>query len=312
MSLPLDALKLITAPMVDQSDLPFRILCRRYGATLTYTQMFMASDLISDQSYRREILEELRAGWTAPFGRPVAVQLAGNDPETIVEAARLVEPYCDAIDLNLGCPQKKAELGHFGGYLILSKADWRIATSIVSGLSQSLTVPIFVKMRLCSPVRDTVTLAKELVSSGASVVCLHARYVSSRRRRKGAADLNWVAQMKKTFQYEGISAQVISNGNVRVYQDIQENLKITGADGVMMGEAALGNPKIFSASSAVNYLGCIDLADEYLTLCENYPDTVTLKHVRQHVKSFFAYHDFIRNTLLVKQNKNTRMGQVRG
>src|SRR5258706_4802211 len=103
----------VTAPMVGQSDLPWRILCRRHGATLACklldhivlfilcvlidTQMFIAEKLLQDEEYRRLHLLDLETGWTAPLGRPVVAQLAVNDPETIFAAAKIIEPFCDAV-----------------------------------------------------------------------------------------------------------------------------------------------------------------------------------------------------------------------
>jgi hypothetical protein len=105
----------VTAPMVGQSDLAWRILCRRYGATLTCklldhivllilrilidTQMFIAEKLLQDEEYQRLHLLDLKTGWTAPLGRPVVVQLAGNDPDTIFAAAKVIEPFCDAVSM---------------------------------------------------------------------------------------------------------------------------------------------------------------------------------------------------------------------
>ena len=103
----------VTAPMVGQSDLPWRILCRRYGATLACklpdsplliilhvlidTQMFIAERLLQDEEYRRLHMLDLETGWTAPLGRPVVVQLAGNDPDIILAAAKIIESFCDAV-----------------------------------------------------------------------------------------------------------------------------------------------------------------------------------------------------------------------
>lgn len=103
----------VTAPMVGQSDLPWRILCSRHGATLACklldhvvllilymlidTQMFIAEKLLQDEEYRRLHLLDLETGLNAPLGRPVVVQLAGNDPETIFAAAKIIEPFCDAV-----------------------------------------------------------------------------------------------------------------------------------------------------------------------------------------------------------------------
>ncbi|EGO03888.1 hypothetical protein SERLA73DRAFT_119513 [Serpula lacrymans var. lacrymans S7.3] len=228
-------LQSISAPMVNQSDLPFRILTRKYGATVAYTQMLIPEKLINDQAYldfnQRDI-----CGSAGGLERPVVVQLCGNDPETIVKAGRKLQSYCDAIDLNLGCPQDHARDGHFGGYL-LGQKDWPLVEGIVSAMSNSFTVPVSAKIRLCQDTPKTVDLAKRIESAGASWVTLHARHVSARRRRQGAADLYEIKRLK-----EQLHIPVVSNGNVRTWADLEENRTFTGADGYMVGETLLGNP----------------------------------------------------------------------
>jgi len=114
--IPKAAYARVTAPMVGQSDLPWRILCRRYGATLACklpdntillllhilidTQMFIAEKLLQDEEYRHLHLLDLETGWTAPLGRPVVAQLAGNDPGVILAAAKIIEPFCDAVSIS--------------------------------------------------------------------------------------------------------------------------------------------------------------------------------------------------------------------
>lgn len=90
-------LRYVTAPMVKQSDAPFRILTRKYDATVTYTQMFIAEKLLHDQKYLEYHLRDLRASTSDQLERPVVVQLGGNDPELLVQAARKVEHDCDGI-----------------------------------------------------------------------------------------------------------------------------------------------------------------------------------------------------------------------
>ena len=160
-------------------------------------------------------------------------------------------------DLNLGCPQDIAREEHFGAYL-LGKKDWPLVQGIgehppplqnfqvselmirhsVSSLSHALCVPVSAKLRLCSPVSSTLELATNLQASGAALLALHARHPSARRRRQGAADLSVV----KTL-VEGLDIPVISNGNVRTWDDVLHNKNYTGARGVMVGETLLGNPQ---------------------------------------------------------------------
>jgi tRNA-dihydrouridine synthase 1 len=104
-------------------------------------------------------------------------------------------------------------------------------------MSHSFTVPTSVKLRLCQPAAKTVDLAKRLEASGASWIALHARNVSARRRRQGAADLSIVKTLKADLRIP-----VISNGNVRGWSDLEENKRFTSADGLMVGESLLGNP----------------------------------------------------------------------
>jgi len=104
-------------------------------------------------------------------------------------------------------------------------------------MASSFSVPVSAKLRLCQPVPKTIELAKRLEIQGASWITLHARTVSARRRRQGAADLNVVKELKMH-----LNVPTISNGNVRVHTDLQSNLAFTGADGLMVGETLLGNP----------------------------------------------------------------------
>lgn len=104
-------------------------------------------------------------------------------------------------------------------------------------MSNSFTVPVSAKIRLCQPVGKTIDFAQRLEACGASWITLHARTVSARRRRQGAADLSEIKRLK-----EALHVPVISNGNVRIWDDIKYNLEFTSADGVMVGETLLGNP----------------------------------------------------------------------
>jgi len=183
------------------------------------------------------------------------------------------------VDLNLGCPQDIAREEHIGAYL-LGKRDWPLVQGIVSSLSHSLCVPVSAKLRLCSPVSSTVTLASNLQASGAAFLALHARHPSARRRRQGAADLSVVKAL-----VEGVDIPIISNGNVRTWDDVLRNKDYTGASGIMVGETLLGNPYLFEDTIP----DPVSVSLEYLELCRMYPDTATLKTIQTHIKHFVEH-----------------------
>ncbi|KAI0628452.1 FMN-linked oxidoreductase [Trametes polyzona] len=258
--------------MVNQSDLPFRVLVRRYNTSLVYTQMLLPERLLNDQDY----LEFHTKGLREAPDTPVVVQLCGNDPEVVLNAAKKVVDKADAIDLNLGCPQETAREGHYGGYL-LDKKDWPVVESIVSALSTSLPVPISAKLRLCQNTSSTPDLGERLEAAGASWLTLHARHVSARRRRQGAADLAQVRVLKSR-----VRIPVVSNGNVRTWEDVQRNRAETGADGVMVGETLLANPCLFANVTP----DPVKISLEYLALCREYPGTATMATIQTHVRHF--------------------------
>ncbi|KAK7435523.1 hypothetical protein VKT23_019645 [Stygiomarasmius scandens] len=273
-------LSFVAAPMVNQSDLPFRVLTRKYGATLAYTQMLIPEKLINEveylESHRRDLTTRIDGLET-----PVVVQLCGNDPQTVVEAGRKLQDCCDGIDLNLGCPQEAARDGHYGAYL-LGQKDWPLVETIVSAMSTSFLVPVSTKIRLCQPQAKTLDFAERLEASGSEWITLHARTVSARRRRQGAADLSEVKRLKGSGK---LHVPIISNGNVRVHTDLAENLQYTGADGLMVGETLLGNPCLF----ANKVPDPVDISLEYLNLCQIYANIAPIPSVRTHVRHFVDF-----------------------
>ncbi|KAG2030410.1 FMN-linked oxidoreductase [Suillus americanus] len=270
--------------MIKQSDAPFRLLTQRYGVTLAYTQMLDPHKLLEDRDYLEFHQRDLSFGRDAgsETDGPVVVQLCGNDPEIIVEAGKKIQGLCSGIDLNLGCPQEHARESHYGGYL-LAKKDWPLHVILVSAMSHLLQPPTSVKLRLCpssSPPSSTVEFATLLEQAGTSWITLHARHVSARRRRQGAADLSVVRTLKTALR-----VPVVSNGNVRTWEDVQRNRDETQADGIMVGETLLGNPCIFA-----NVIpDPVQVSLEYLEICKELPDIATHKTIETHVRHFIEF-----------------------
>ena len=280
--------KFILAPMVGGSELAFRLLCRKYGAQLAYTPMMNSERFAIEESYR---LKEFQ---TTPQDRPLVAHFSGNDPEIMLRAAKYVEDKCDAIDLNLGCPQRVAHAGHFGSFL-LGPDDRNLVISIIKKLSSNIKIPIFVKIRLLDTVPETIELCQQLITAGASLIAIHARYRvnlvgrTGPGARDGAAHLDQIVTIKQVIddwnkQNNHKYIPIIANGNVRCYDDVIKNLEFTKADGIMTAEGILDDPAIFARyDNNKNYPpDKIDLAIEYIELVEKFP--VMMKSIIFHVR----------------------------
>ena len=161
---PLPPHTLVLAPMVGGSELPFRLLARRHGAQLCYTPMLYSRRFVDDAAYRAA---ELR---TAPGDEPLVAHFAGNEPETLLAAARLAVGRCVAVDLNLGCPQRVAHAGNFGAYLCATPAGRATVLRIVRALAASLPVPVFCKVRLLDELDDTLAFCTQLRDAGCALL----------------------------------------------------------------------------------------------------------------------------------------------
>jgi tRNA-dihydrouridine synthase 1 len=232
--------KYVLAPMVGASELAFRLLCRKYGADLCYTPMMDARRFANDDAYRTSEFQ------TCPWDRPLVCHFSANRPEDFAAAVKAAAPHCDAVDLNLGCPQRTAFVGHFGSYL-LDPQDRQLVCSIIrAGVDATgNAVPICCKIRLLDTVEETVRLCQQLEEAGASWIAIHARYRATWERkgpgaRDGPALLDQVAEIKKRLKIP-----VIANGNVISFDDVETNLQFTRADAIMSAEGILDNPALF-------------------------------------------------------------------
>lgn len=253
----------VVAPMVDQSELPWRILSRRYGSELVYTPMINAK-LFADENSKKKKVKYQEVNFNKEFAeegatvlsldpsssssskaesgvkdtdRPLFVQFCANDPSTLLKAAQVVEDRCDAVDLNLGCPQHIARRGHYGSYLM---EDWPLIFSLINILHINLKVPVTAKMRVYESIEKTVAYAKVLERAGAQIITVHGRTRNMKGHHTGLADWNKIKAVK-----EAVKVPVFANGNVLYPQDFYDALKGTGAEGVMSAEGNLYNPATF-------------------------------------------------------------------
>lgn len=291
--------KLLVAPMVDQSELPFRLLCRKYGATAAYTPMFHSRLFAENLKYRKEFT-------TCPEDRPLFVQFCANNPDTLLEASRLVEDQCDYIDINFGCPQRIAKRGNYGAFLM---DDLPLVRSLVSKLASSLSTPVSCKIRMFPKLEETLAYALMLEQAGCSLLAIHGRTRDQKDSKAIRADWDVIKAVKSVLQIP-----VLANGNIRWLEDVYDCIAATGVDGVLSAESLLENPALFSGRH-MQSLGMDSEGDgpllsehklnepalllEYLELCEKYP--VPLRMIRAHVHRmlgpWFRKHPDLREEL---------------
>ncbi|OMJ18047.1 tRNA-dihydrouridine(16/17) synthase [NAD(P)(+)]-like [Smittium culicis] len=279
--------KLFLAPMVDQSELAWRILSRKYGAQVCFTPMFHAK-MFSNKENRGYFNEMWQ---TNEQDRPLIVQFCANDPEHFLEAAKLVEDHADAVDINLGCPQHIAKRGKYGAFLM---DEWDLIYKIVNTASKNLKIPVTAKIRVYKDLDKTIEYAKMLERAGAKILTVHGRLAEQKGHKTGLVDWSKIKAIK-----ESVNIPVISNGGILYREDVLSCLKETKADGVMVAETSLYNPIIFdnslsadesippSNNSCVNGLvKNFDIANEYLDIIKGGVET-KISYVRSHLFKIF-------------------------
>ncbi|WYZ40598.1 hypothetical protein EsH8_IV_000939 [Colletotrichum jinshuiense] len=252
--------KYILAPMVDQSEFAWRMLSRSFippseqKSLVAYTPMFHARLYKDTENYRQGHFQAVRPSdsndpnsaptpWldgNPSIDRPLFVQFCANDPDALLGAALKVAPYCDAVDLNLGCPQGIAKKGHYGAFL---QEDQELIFKLVNTLHKNLPIPVTAKIRILETKEATLAYAKNVLAAGASILTVHGRRREQKGHLTGLADWSIIKWLREQLPAETV---LFANGNVLQHADLQRVLDATGADGVMSAEGNLSDPTIFS------------------------------------------------------------------
>ncbi len=237
----------LLAPLSGVTDMPFRKLVKSFGAGLVFSEMIASHSIIlqKKESFKKAQVSELED--------LTAIQLAGCDPHIMAEAARLNEDMgAKIIDINFGCPVKKVVNGHAGSALM---KDEKKAEMILKATVDAVDVPVTLKMRLGWDYNslNAVNIARIAEDVGIKMITVHGR--TRCQMFKGTANWHLVKDVKNE-----VNIPVIVNGDINNFEDINNSLKESGADGVMIGRGVYGKP--WFIQQAIDFIRNKDITPE--------------------------------------------------
>lgn len=231
----------LLAPMEDVTDASFRIVCKKFGADMVYTEFIPSDGLIRDAA---KAIAKMK---TSDDEAPIAIQIYGNDPDAMVEAAKMADNAdqiagghgCDIIDINFGCPVNKIA-GRGAGSGMMREPDKMVM--ITERIVKAVNKPVTVKTRLGwdESSKIIVPLAERLQDAGIAALTIHGR--TRCQMYKGEADWTLIGQVKENPR---MHIPIIGNGDINSPQKAGEAFGKYGVDGIMVGRASFGHPWIF-------------------------------------------------------------------
>lgn len=222
------------APMEDVTDIGFRLMCKRFGVDMVYTE-FVSSDALV-----REVNKTMNKLTISERERPVAIQIYGREVDTMVEAARIaVAANPDILDINFGCPVKKVA-GKGAGSGMMQTPD--LMVDIVEAVVKAVDIPVTVKTRLGwdDNSRIIVDLAEKLQDTGIQALTIHGR--TRAQMYTGLADWTLIGEVKNNPR---MKIPIIGNGDVTSSEICKQRFDETGVDAVMIGRGSIGSPWMF-------------------------------------------------------------------
>ena len=216
---------LFLAPMVEVTDLPYRLICRKAGAAMAYTEMLYIDAILHENKKTKDLMK------TSKEDKPLGIQVTGSSINEFKKLRPYVKKY-DLVDINCGCPSIRITGNQAGSYLLKNPSK---ITSIIKILkNQDLTVTA--KIRLGFKENNAIKIAKQIEKAGADAITIHTRLAI--HGRSIPADHSWTKKIKET-----ISIPLIANGDIFSPQDAEKLLEFS--DSVMIARGAIGDPLIF-------------------------------------------------------------------
>ena len=270
---------LILAPMAGITNLPFRMICEKFGPGMVCTEMASSKAIFHDDKKTSRLLN------TEGEKRPISMQIFGSDEETMGYAAKYVSQMADIVDINMGCPAPKVVKNGDGSKLLL---DLEQAEKVIKAVVKNSDVPVTLKIRKGWDNNHIVAkdIAKIAENAGVSAITIHGRTRSE--FYTGQADWNIIKEVK-----ESVTIPVIGNGDVVDGITAQQMFEETGVDGIMIGRAVLGNPWIFKEIKSYlendeNIEGPsieerLEIMKEHLNLAIEEKGEIAIKEMRKHI-----------------------------